>query len=494
MRQGIVEDAVQDTVQDTSLFWFRNDLRLTDNPALSAAFAAGRPVLCVYVLDEESDGTRPLGGASRWWLHGSLTALQAALSAQGQRLLLRRGPAKEILLDLAQAANARAIFWTHRYTAGGRAIDDTIRREFEQRGLSVQSYNGNLLHEPCGLQTASGGPYRVFTPFWRAVRDRGMPRPVIPAPSLSESVALGLASDQLDDWRLVPRKPDWAAGLRACWEPGEAAAQKRLTGFLRDHLSGYAARRDRPDLDVTSRLSPHLAFGEISPVQIWHGVQAHLAACDDRAADDADKFLSELGWREFSHHLLFHFPSLPTGNFDPRFDIFPWRDGDDTLRKWQRGLTGYPIVDAGMRQLWQTGWMHNRVRMIAASFLIKHLLIDWRAGERWFWDTLVDADPANNAASWQWVAGSGADAAPYFRIFNPILQGQKFDPQGHYVRQFVPELADLPDKHVHTPWAAPEHILRDSGISPGRTYPAPIIDHKEARKRALAAFEVIKHR
>jgi deoxyribodipyrimidine photo-lyase len=300
-----------------------------------------------------------------------------------------------------------------------------------------------------------------------------------------------VTSERLDDWQLEPTKPDWAGGLRATWTPGEAGTRTRLKHFLQKRIAGYASRRDRPDDEATSRLSPHLRFGEISPFQVWHAAQ-FVAEKDQRVRRDIEKFLSELGWREFSYHLLHGFPDLASRNLQDRFDTFPWASNASALRAWQRGLTGYPIVDAGMRQLWQTGWMHNRVRMVVASFLIKHLLINWTEGERWFWDTLVDADPANNPASWQWVAGCGADAAPYFRIFNPVLQGEKFDPDGRYVREFVPELAGLPNAVLHKPWTAPPMMLREAGITLGTTYPEPLVDHAQARQRALAAFARLK--
>jgi deoxyribodipyrimidine photo-lyase len=340
------------------------------------------------------------------------------------------------------------------------------------------------LVEPGRLLTKDGGPLRVFTPFWKRVLSLGELRRPLPAPQRLPP-PLDLSSDTLADWQLEPAKPDWAGGLRETWTPGETAARTRLADFL-DGIRGYADDRDRPDKPATSRLSSHLRFGEISASEVFHA--ARFAADTGAPSRDTQKFLSELGWREFSYHLLHHFPDLATKNLQARFDAFPWRDDAAALTAWQRGRTGYPIVDAGMRELWHTGWMHNRVRMVVASFLIKHLLIDWRRGEEWFFDTLVDADPANNTASWQWVAGSGADAAPYFRIFNPVLQGEKFDPHGAYVRRWVPEIAALPDRFIHKPWMASPLELAEAKIALGKTYPAPIVDHDTARKRALAAF------
>jgi deoxyribodipyrimidine photo-lyase len=356
-------------------------------------------------------------------------------------------------------------------------------------GVSGGTFPGNLLVEPGRIANKEGASLRVFTPFWKRVLSLGDLRSPLPAPRALPPSPDNIASDQLEDWGLEPTKPDWAAGFRDSWEPGESAARERLADFL-DGIAGYSDARDRPDKLSTSRLSPHLRFGEISAAEIFHA--GRFAADKHAPSRDIEKFLSELGWREFSYHLLHAFPDLATRNLQARFDAFPWRSDDAGLKAWQRGRTGYPIVDAGMRQLWHTGWMHNRVRMVTASFLIKHLLIDWRRGEEWFWDTLVDADPANNAASWQWVAGSGADAAPYFRIFNPMLQGEKFDPGGDYVRHWVPEIARLPDKFIHKPWLAPPMMLAESAVALGKDYPAPIVDHDMARKRALSAFQALR--
>jgi deoxyribodipyrimidine photo-lyase len=468
--------------------WFRDDLRLSDHPALTAAAKSGRPLICLYILDEQSPGLRPLGGAARWWLAGSLRALDKSLRKLGQRLVLRRGKAADILPALASKAGAHAVYWNRRYDRPGMTVDDAVIAALKARHVGGGTFAGSLLVEPDSL--TPNGPVRVFTPFYKRVLALGALRAAHPAPKTLPP-APGIDGDDLADSSLEPAGPDWAGGLRETWTPGEHAARERLSEFLDGGIAGYASGRDRPDKPSTSGLSPHLRFGEISPIEIWHA--ARFAAEEGRAAShDIGKFLSELGWREFSHHLLHHFPDLPSVNLQRRFDGFPWRDDAAALRAWQRGRTGYPIVDAGMCQLWHTGWMHNRVRMVAASFLIKHLLIDWREGEDWFWDTLVDADAANNAASWQWVAGSGADAAPYFRIFNPILQGLKFDPNGDYVRRFVPELAGLTGEAIHKPWEADAAELRAAGIELGTTYPKPIVDHDAARKRALDAFATIR--
>lgn len=466
-----------------SLVWFRDDLRLSDNPALHAATQRGRAVIALYVLDEESPGLRPLGGAARWWLHRSLANLAEDLETIGVPLVLRRGRADQVLRDLAGETGAGAVCWNRRYRPAEVAVDKAVTSDLRAAGCEVVSFQANLLFEPWAVLTGAGQPFRVFTPFWRAARAKGVARAPLPAPVRLGQAAPAPASDNLPDWSLLPANPDWAGGITETWEPGEVAAQARLEEFLDGALPRYARDRDRPGIGGTSRLSPYLRFGEISPFQVWHAA----FALDD--ASGVDKFLSELGWREFSWHLLHQFGDLESRAFSPKLDAFPWRDDEDAFRAWARGRTGYPIVDAGMRQLWRTGWMHNRVRMVAASFLVKHLMIDWRAGEAWFWDTLVDADPASNPASWQWVAGCGADAAPYFRVFNPVLQGEKFDPTGKYVREWVPELSRLPDRWIHRPWEAPQEDLSCAGIRLGDTYPTPIVDHRVARSRALAAFE-----
>ena len=471
------------------IVWFRDDLRIGDNPALAAAARTDAPLICVFVLDEDSRGFRAHGGASRWWLAQSLRALKRDLSKLGQRLVLHRGAAANVIPTLAQQHGAQSVFWNRRYQQAGIAVDDAIIAALKALGVNGGTFPGNLLVEPGKLANKDGGPLRAFTPFWKRLQSLGAPRKPVAAPKALRPCPSGVESERLDDWRLEPTKPDWAGGLRGTWSPGEVAARQRLSDFL-DEIKGYADERDRPDKPSTSRLSPHLRFGEISPAEIFHA--ARFAADKGTPRRDVEKFLSELGWREFSYHLLHHFPDLATRNLQERFDAFPWRDDRIALKAWQNGQTGYPIVDAGMRQLWHTGWMHNRVRMVTASFLVKHLLIDWRLGEQWFWDTLVDADPANNAASWQWVAGSGADAAPYFRIFNPVLQGEKFDALGSYVRQWVPELARLPDEFIHEPWLAPPLTLADAGVTLGQTYPHPIVAHDMARKRALDALASIK--
>jgi deoxyribodipyrimidine photo-lyase len=478
----------------TTLVWFRGDLRLADNPALAHAVARGGVVAPVFVLDDEDAGSWAPGGASRWWLHGSLSALDRDLRALGAPgLILRRGPAEAVIADLVAATKATAVVWNRRYEPWAVARDSRIKARLRYGGVEVRSFNAALLCEPTALANQQGKPYQVFTPFWKGLRATVSVPQAIAAPTRLRTPADAPPSDALDSWALRPTRPDWAGGLDAAWTPGEAGAHARLRAFLDEALLAYRERRNLPGESGTSRLSPHLHFGEIGPWQVWRAaIAAAEAQTGDSSAPGVETFLSEVGWREFSAHLLFHFPTLPEAPLRPEFARFPWRSDRKALAAWKRGATGYPIVDAGMRELWATGWMHNRVRMVVASFLIKHLLLDWREGEAWFWDTLVDADLASNAASWQWVAGSGADAAPYFRIFNPITQGDRFDPDGAYVRRWVPELAALPDGLLHAPWTATALELASAGVRLGRDYPLPIVDHPAARARALEALATIK--
>jgi len=469
---------------------------LSDHPALVASLASGAPVIPIYIFDEQSPGIRPMGGASRWWLHHSLIGLDQSLRAKGSALRIVRGAAETCIAQLVAHYQAQGVFWSRRYGAAEMAVDAGIKAWCKDKGLACESVNGSLLVEPWQVTTQAGQPMKVFTPFWKSARANHSFAKPLPAPENLPSIQVAPCQLEipLDALDLLPTKPDWARGFTAHWQVGETGAQQRLLDFLSEGLKGYGEDRNRPDRNHVSRLAPYLRFGNISPRQVWHAAINRMESGECRASErDLTVFQSELGWREFSYHLLFYNPDLSRKNYQSRFDAFPWRQDPTSLAAWQKGMTGYPIVDAGMRQLWQTGWMHNRVRMVVASFLIKHLMTDWRDGEAWFWDTLLDADPASNSASWQWVAGSGADAAPYFRIFNPVLQGERFDPKGDYVSHFVPELARLPKEFIHKPWAAPEWVLREAGISLGNDYPSPLIDHKTGRDRALAAFSAINH-
>jgi deoxyribodipyrimidine photo-lyase len=470
---------------ETSIVWLRDDLRLDDNPALTDAAALGLPVTVVFIQDEESVGIRPLGGASRWWLHHSLSALANALEEKGSRLLLRRGPAAAVLEELATETAAAHLFWNRRYGLPERTVDAAVKTWADGNGVNASSYQANLLFEPWTVRTGAGGPYKVFTPFWRAclakddIREPHEAPDQLPSPATSKGGALPGGED-LDSWNLLPQSPDWSGGLAKTWEPGEDGARHRLEDFLAGPAEDYRTGRNVPAVEGTSRLSPHLRFGEISPFRVWREIRRRFPR---QVPADVGIFRSELGWREFCWHLLYTNPELATRNYRPEFDRFEWQSlSTGELKAWQRGRTGYPLVDAGMRQLWQTGWMHNRVRMAAASFLVKNLLADWRVGEQWFWDTLVDADAASNPANWQWVAGSGADASPYFRIFNPVTQSKKFDSAGRYLRQFIPELAGLDGKAIHEPWKA--------GEVPG--YPEPLVGLPESRERALETYGKLK--
>lgn len=470
------------------IYWFRQDLRLDDLPGLRAASAAeNRPVLPVFILDEDSPGERAPGRAARWWLHGSLAALAKELEDLGGALHLVHGPAPQRLVELCAASGATAVYCSRQYEPWAAALEQELHNTLGARGIDFKRYPGALLFEPGSILTGAGEPYKVFTPFWRACLKQAAPRPPRPRPETIRWQAPPADGERLVDWALRPRDPDWAAAWPEYWQPGAAGARARLAHFLEHAVADYPQERDRPARVGTSLLSPHLHHGELSPHAVWHAARQHADA-EPGAAKGVDKFLAELIWREFSHHLLSAFPGIGREPFKPEFANFPWAGSNRALRAWQRGQTGYPMVDAGMRELWATGYMHNRLRMITASFLTKHLRIHWHEGERWFWDTLVDADMANNSCGWQWVAGSGADAAPYFRIFNPITQGTKFDPDGDYIRRWVPELAALDDRHLHRPWEAPGEALEAAGVRLGDSYPLPLVDHKEAREAALAAY------
>lgn len=469
------------------ILWFRRDLRLWDNLALQAAIQTQAPVLGVYIQAPESPFAGALGAAQAWWLHHSLAALEQSFKSIGNRLLLLSGRPLDVIEALIEKTGAKAVFWNRLYDADGIERDRRIKSKLRDRGIDAQSFGGFLMHEPTRLVTGQGGHYKVFTPFWKAFDAGFTPHDPLPAPKMIKAPDHFPATEALGRWQLTPHKPTWAKSFPEYWQPGEAGALARLKDFLDNRLDGYKQNRDLPGKASTSGLSPHLAMGEISPHRIWRAVGKAF----DEHGTDAIAFRRELVWREFSWHLLFYKPDMPTTNMDRRFDAFEWRQDDNALSAWQRGETGYPIVDAGMRELWQTGFMQNRVRMIVASFLIKDLLIDWREGERWFRDTLVDVDCANNAMNWQWVAGCGPDASPWFRIFNPVKQGKTFDAEGSYVRRYCPELSDLPDEYIHCPFDAPPAVLKAAGVTLGETYPHPLVDHAHAREHALAAFKAL---
>jgi len=468
----------------SSLVWFRNDLRLADNPALQAALKREQSVIPVFIwAPAEEDQWEP-GAASKWWLHQSLKALAADLLAAGSRLVLRCGPSLKTLQGLIEETGATAVYWNRRYEPAVIARDTSVKTALRNAGVEAESFNAALLHEPWTIQNKSGKPFQVFTPFWKHCLTLPDPPEPTRAPKQIPVPLRWPSSTALGELELEP-VIDWTQGIRAAWTPGATGAQENLKRFVRAAFESYSTQRDRPDLTGTSRLSSHLHFGEISPRQIWHALRR---SADSSPAWRNSQFLTEVGWREFAHHLLYHFPHTPTEPLRAEFKNFPWRDDQAWLKAWQRGQTGVPLVDAGMRELWTTGWMHNRVRMVAASFLVKNLLLPWQAGARWFWDTLVDADLAQNSLGWQWTAGCGADAAPYFRIFNPVSQGEKFDPDGDYVRRWVPELAKLPVQWIHQPWSAPATELTRANVILGKTYPEPIVSLRISREVALEAY------
>ena len=474
-------------ISSPTLVWFRHDLRVADHPALVAAVARNRAVIPVFIWSPEDEGRWPAGAASRWWLHHSLLALDGQLQRLGSRLVIRRGSSASVLRQLVAETGAAAVFWHRRYELEAIRRDSGIKAQLKAAGVLAESYNGSLLHEPWEVQTKTGGPYKVFTPFSKACLLKGEPEGPLTAPTRVPGPTAWPSSLTVDELNLLPASP-WDAGLKSTWLPGCVGADNLLRQFLPTSLIQYPEERNRPDHPGTSRLSPAFHFGELSPRQVWHEVNVRTG----NQQPVAEPYLRQLLWREFAHHLLYHFPDTATQPLREEFSRFPWRENARHLKAWQRGRTGYPIVDAGMRELWSTGWMHNRVRMIAASFLVKDLLISWQSGADWFWDTLVDADLANNTLGWQWTAGCGADAAPYFRIFNPVSQGERFDPEGTYVRRWVPELSALPNEWIHQPWNAPAMMLQEAAIKPGTTYPRPIVEHDVARREALAALKEIR--
>jgi deoxyribodipyrimidine photo-lyase len=464
------------------IHWFRQDLRIYDNPSLFEAAKQGS-VLPIYILDDDNSGPYQMGEASRWWLHHSLKSLNKSLEGN---LKVYNGDPKKILLDLSNENDIKGVFWNRCYEPWRILRDKEIKKLLGVQNIKTKSFNGSLLWEPWNTLKKDGTPYRVFTPFYRkGCLNAESPKKPLAKPKVLKVHVDHLNGTSIDNLKLLPTI-SWHKKLEPYWKIGELSARKTLEDFKGARLNNYKNDRDYPALSGVSRLSPHLHFGEISPNQIWYDIKIK------EETNDINHFLRELGWREFSHNLLYHFPELPRNNLQKKFDKFPWLENADYLQSWQTGQTGYPLVDAGMRELWKTGYMHNRLRMVVASFLVKNLLLHWHHGERWFWNCLLDADLANNSASWQWVAGCGADAAPYFRIFNPCIQGQKFDPNGDYTKQFVPELKSLPNEYLFNPWEAPDAVLQKAGIILGKNYPKPIINLKLSRLRALDAFKSIK--
>ncbi|MGE5284706.1 MAG: cryptochrome/photolyase family protein [Actinomycetota bacterium] len=483
-----------ESIPPATVVWFRRDLRLSDNPALAAAVARGGAVVAAWVHAPGEEAESFPGAASRVFLHGALEALAASLAARGGRLVLRRGPTIKALIDLARESGADKVFANRVWDPAFLARDGKAVSALRANGIDARLFDDDVLFPPDVMKTAAGGPFRVFTPFWRRCLSSPGPGAPRPPPARIRSPGPPPPSWPLPELRLRPPVP-WDAGIRAAWPAGEKAGRDRLSGFLANAMASYPVDRDRPGREGTSRLSPYLHFGCVGVRQAWHAVRSRAGADSaPGAARGAEAFLRQLAWREFARHLLFHCPATVHAPMRLEFTSFPWRDDPAALVAWQEGRTGYPLVDAGMRQLWKTGWMHNRVRMVAASFLVKDLLLPWRMGAAWFFDTLVDADLANNTFGWQWVAGCGADAAPYFRVFNPAVQGEKFDPDGRYVRKWVPELAGMPDRWVHRPWEAPTAVLSKAGVTLGESYPRPIVDHAAARLRALAAHAATRAR
>lgn len=474
-----------------AILWFRRDLRLADNLALAQAVSKQVPVVPLFIWAPDEDGAWSPGGASRVWLHRALEALQQDLESCGAKLIIKTGASARVLLEIASATGASIVYFNECFEPAARARDASVSEALNKSGISVETFNSSLLFHPRRIQTKEGNPYKVFTPFWRLCQLAPEPdEPLVPPRRIISPAELP-PSVPLQSLKLLP-SIHWDDGIKSAWTAGSSGALRQLEHFLDGTIVSYGTDRDRPDRDGVSRLSPYLHSGEISARQIWHAVKERTATIRSTAQQESvATYLKELGWREFAYHLLYHFPHTESQPLHKQFERFPWRDDTEEIQRWQKGLTGFPIVDAGMRQLWTLGWMHNRVRMIVASFLVKDLLISWQSGARWFWDTLVDADLASNTLGWQWAAGCGADAAPYFRIFNPVTQSQKFDPNGKYIKEWVPELKDVPASAIHSPWTAAKELER-VGVTLGKTYPYPMVDHAIARKRALDALSAIK--
>lgn len=465
------------------IVWHRNDLRLEDHPALFVACQGGSKVLPLFIVSKE---IACLGAASKWWLQMSLHSLNKEYKKRGGGLVIREGEPFAVISSLLKEGKIEELYFHHSFTPEGRKEEEAMIKGCKKKGINITVFNGNYLVKPKEILSGLGKPYTVFAPFFKALERLYDHKPSLPSPS-SISFARGIKGEKIEDLPLLPKK-GWYVGIAKFWQPGREGALSRLKCFCEEGIAGYKKERDFPGNTGTSLLSPHLHFGEISPREIWEGAYKSRGA-------GKESYLRQIGWREFASQFLYHFPKVAKKNWKPSFNSFPWKGKLSELKKWQKGETGYPIVDAGMRQLWETGWMHNRVRMIVASFLVKDLMIDWRKGAAWFWDTLVDADLANNILGWQWVAGSGPDAAPFFRIFNPVLQGEKFDPQGEYVRKYVPELGKLPLKWLHRPWEAPSDILEKAKIELGKGYPMRLVDHQKAREKTLKSYaKIIKNK
>lgn len=470
------------------ILWFRNDLRLEDNQAFYYAIKEGLPLCPLYVFSPNNTTAYPMGSASKWWLHFALKDLRSQLAKYHLELIVRTGPPREIIKNIAIQTGAKAVFWSEGYEPESIKDHAVIQKELTSQGIKVNSFKSYVLFDPSKVRNKSGNPFQVFTPFWRHCLSLNH-QAILYRPDYKNIVVPTKwpHSETIEGLNLLPQI-NWDTGLADTWDPTVTAANKRLTHFVKKSLSNYQTDRDHPGIDGTSCLSAYLHFGQLSPNQVWHAV----TLSEEAKHKGGETFLSEIGWREFAYHLLYHFPETPFNPLKKDFKHFPWRRNNKSLQAWQLGETGYPIVDAGMRQLWQIGWMHNRVRMVVGSFLVKHLLQPWQEGAAWFWDTLVDADLASNTLGWQWVSGCGADAAPYFRVFNPVLQGEKFDPEGIYVKCYLPELGKLPKKWIHKPWEAPKTVLEQAGVVLGKNYPTPIIGLDEGRSRALKAYEHFK--
>ena len=472
--------------KNINVMWFRQDLRLADNPALTNALEDGK-TLPIFILDNVNSKEHINGAASKWWLHHSLIKLNKSLK---NKLCFFVGNPIDILDEIHKQFEISNIFWSRCYEPWRIKRDKKIKKYFSDQNVNVNTFNGSLLWEPWNIAKKDGTPYKVFTPYYRkGCLNSDKPRMPLPVPNLSNLISIDNHDLKIEDLELMP-KHNWYNKMISLWSPGEEGAHSKIEEFISNGLNNYKEGRNFPSNQNVSQLSPHLHFGEVSPNQVWYRAKTKEGKLGIKK--DLDHFLSELGWREFSFNLLYHFPFLPKENLQKKFDNFPWDNDKDKLKKWQKGLTGYPIVDAGMQELWQTGYMHNRLRMVVGSFLVKNLLLHWHHGERWFWDCLIDADLASNSAGWQWIAGSGADAAPYFRIFNPITQGQKFDPDGKYTRKYLPVLNDMPDKFLFNPWEAPEDVLRSAGVKLGENYPLPIVEIGSSRQKALEAFATTK--